>query len=155
MHAPVLPVRWRRSAVFVFLFCAWLPPVSHAALYQCTHQGTLTFSDRPCEGVQRELAMPSAPAAGRAGASDYPAQLVREKAELTQLQNLREQRERQDQQIRDLTIRGQVAKQKKCRSLALQSKWKQEDVEQAPPKSKASATRKARRSMEKFQSECS
>lgn len=155
MHRPVCWVRWRLSFVPALLFFFLLPSSSHATLYKCTHRGTLTYSDRPCEGQQGDLAAPPASASARTSVPDYQDQLAREKAELSQLQNLREQRQRQDQQIRDLAVRGQAAKQKKCRTLALQSKWKQEDADQALMKSKASATRKARRSLEKFQSECS
>lgn len=155
MYRPVPRVRRRLPFVPALLFFALLPSSSYATLYKCAHQSTVTYSDRPCEGQQREVAAPPATASGRTTVPDYPAQLAREKAELSQLQNLREQRERQDQQIRDLAVRGQAAKQKKCRTLALQSKWKQEDADQAPLKSKASATRKARRSLEKFHNECS
>ena len=119
------------------------------AVYKCAQSGKLTYSDVPCTGQQQE--MPSSATV----ASNHEAEMSRAQNELRRLQNSREQKERQDQQFRNLALRGQVARQKKCRALALQSKWKQEDAHLAPLSSQTRTRRLARRAEEKYQSECS
>ena len=119
------------------------------AVYKCAQSGKLTYSDVPCTGQQQE--MPSSATV----ASNHEAEMIRAQNELRRLQNSREQKERQDQQFRNLALRGQVARQKKCRALALQSKWKQEDAHLAPLTSQTKTRRIARRAEEKYQSECS
>lgn len=119
------------------------------AVYKCEQSEKLTYSDVPCTGQQQE--MPSSATV----ASNHEAEMSRAQNELRRLQNSREQKERQDQQFRNLALRGQVARQKKCRALALQSKWKQEDAHLAPLSSQTRTRRLARRAEEKYQSECS
>ena len=134
---------------------AWLPALlvffclPASAVYKCEQSGRLTYSDVPCGGQQKE--MPSSASA----TSNHDAEMTRTQNELRRLQNSREQKERQDQQFRNLALRGQVARQKKCRALALQSKWKQEDAHLAPLTSQTKTRRIARRAEEKYQSECS
>lgn len=120
-----------------------------SAVYKCEQSGRLTYSDVPCGGQQKE--MPSSASA----TSNHETEMSRAQNELRRLQNSREQKERQDQQFRNLALRGQVARQKKCRALALQSKWKQEDAHLAPLASQTKTRRLARRAEEKYQSECS
>ncbi len=120
-----------------------------AAIYKCEQHGHLTYSDIPCVGQQSEMTAPAA------NTSRHDAEMNRAQSEIRRLQNSREQKERQDQQFRNLALRGQVARQKKCRALALQSKWKQEDVHLAPLASQTKTRRVARRAEEKYQSECS
>jgi hypothetical protein len=131
------------SALF-FIF-----PLPASALYKCEQQGHLTYSDSPCSGKQIDIAVPATPS------SNHAAEMTRAQSELRRLQNSREQKERQDQQYRNLALRGQVARQKKCRALALQSKWKQEDANLAPLSAQTRSRRIARRAEEKYQSECS
>lgn len=120
-----------------------------AAIYKCEQHGRLTYSDSPCAGQQSEMTAPAA------NTSRHDAEMTRAQSEIRRLQNSREQKERQDQQFRNLALRGQVARQKKCRALALQSKWKQEDAQLAPLASQTKTRRVARRAEEKYQSECS
>ena len=70
------------------------------------------------------------------------------------MQKLREQRERQDQQIRDLTARGAAARERKCRALALQVKWREEDVRESTLDKATKEKIRLRRAVEKFNSEC-
>lgn len=120
-----------------------------SAVYKCEQSGKLTYSDVPCGGMQKEMSAPTT------ATSNHEAEMIRAQNELRRLQNSREQKERQDQQFRNLALRGQVARQKKCRALALQSKWKQEDAHLAPLASQTKTRRIARRAEEKYQSECS
>lgn len=120
-----------------------------SAVYKCEQTGRLTYSDVPCGGQQKEMQ------SSASATSNHEAEMIRAQNELRRLQNSREQKERQDQQFRNLALRGQVARQKKCRALALQSKWKQEDAHLAPLASQTKTRRIARRAEEKYQSECS
>ena len=70
------------------------------------------------------------------------------------MQALREQRERQDKQIRDLSARGAAARERKCKSLALQLKWREEDLRDAPLGSQDKARKMARRAAEKYRNDC-
>ena len=138
---------------FLLLACLpallFFPAIPAFAVYKCEQSGRFTYSDAPCDGLQKEMPAPAA------AASNHDAEMARAQSELRRLQNSREQKERQDQQFRNLALRGQVARQKKCRALALQSKWKQEDAQLAPLASQTKTRRLARRAEEKYQSECS
>lgn len=119
-----------------------------SAIHRCEIGGKPTYTDLPCDG--RTLPPPSqAPAAP---ASDD--QLRRERSELNRLQKLREQRERQDQQIRDLAARGAAAREKKCRSLAQQVKWREEDLRESTLDKAEKVRVRLRRAQEKFEAEC-
>ena len=123
---------------------------SSFAVYKCTDHGSVIYSDQPCHGQQSTL---SEPPSSHATVTQQ-ASLAREQAEIKRLQTLREQRERQDQHYRNMALRGQAAKEKKCRALALQSKWKEEDARSAVFNAQVKARRNARRALEKYDSEC-
>jgi len=133
--------------IFLLLFLL-LGPMSAYAVYRCESQGNVSYSDLPCNG--RALDLSSQPAAP---SRDDDA-MKRERGEVSRLQKLREQRERQDQQIRDLAARGAAARERKCRSLALQVKWRQEDVRESTLDKAQKAKVRLRRAEEKFDSEC-
>jgi hypothetical protein len=80
--------------------------------------------------------------------------LASEKKEVARLQALREQRERQEKQIRDLSARGAAARERKCKSLALQLKWREEDLREAPLNAQPKARKLARRAAEKYRTDC-
>ncbi len=138
--------------VAVFFFTACLP--AHA-VYQCRIDGTLTYTDLPCSGESLPVQRPpphSAPASeSRSTSGDS---LRQERAEIARLQRLREQRERQDQQIRDLAARGAAARERKCKSLALQLRWREEDLRDATLQEEKKARVRARRAAEKLAQEC-
>jgi len=125
-----------------------LGSVSAHAVYRCESQATVSYSDLPYNGHQLELS--SQPAA----TSRDDDAMKHERSEVSRLQKLREQRERQDQQIRDLAARGAAARERKCRSLALQVKWRQEDVRESTLDKAQKAKVRLRRAEEKFNSEC-
>ncbi len=125
-----------------------LQPSAALAVFRCDSDGKTTFTDVPCNGTRLP---PPEPPRRQPGDTDL---LKRERAELAKLQKLREQRERQDSQIRDLAARGAAAREKKCRSLALQLKWREEDLREATADKTRSARTRARRASEKYQSEC-
>ena len=141
--------------LFLFLFLT-LPPPDAIAVQRCERQGRITYTDQPCAEGERETAAlpPSSASASRAPAATDPARLQRERAEVTRLQALREQRERQERQIRDLAARGAAAREHKCRSLALQLKWREEDLREAPLDKAGKARTRLRRAAEKYDAEC-
>lgn len=122
------------------------PPV--AAIYKCEQGNIVTYTDMPCEGQQLSVTLP------RPSREAEDKSLSRESKEVARLQALREQRERQDKQIRDLSARGAAAREKKCKSLALQLKWREEDVRDAPVGSQDKARKMARRAAEKYRNDC-
>lgn len=134
-------------ALLAALCLLFLSPAA-SAVQRCDIGGKPVYTDLPCEG----RALPPPPPPPAAPVNDD--QLKRERVELNQLQKLREQRERQDQQIRDLAARGAAAREKKCRSLAQQVKWREEDL-RASTLDKAEKVRiRLRQAQERFALEC-
>ena len=132
----------------LLLLAALLLPLSAFAVYRCEQNGKITYTDFPCAGREVEITR----SASAPQADDD--RLRRERGEVGRLQKLREQRERQDQQIRDLAARGAAAREKKCRSLALQQKWREEDLRESTLDKADKARTRLRRAQEKFDSEC-
>ncbi len=149
---------WSFSALLSALLFV-VPDVS--AAYRCERQGRVTYTDQRCERdagtVERDIGSFSAPTRASpspAGDGGDDRQSRRERAEVARLQALREQRERQEQQIRDLANRGAAARERKCRALALQRKWREEDLREAPLEKAAKARTRLRRATEKYDTEC-
>ncbi len=136
----------KHSLVLPFVAALLLPLAAHA-VYRCERNGKVTYTDLQCEG--RSLDAP--PAAASPAPGDH---LARERTEVTRLQALREQRERQERQIRDLAARGAAARERKCRSLALQMKWREEDLRDATLDKAEKARTRLRRTTEKYDAEC-
>lgn len=128
--------------------CISIVAPSAFAVYKCEQSGTITYTDQPCSGERLPEAMPVTQR------SNDETALAREKKEVVRLQTLREQRERQDKQIRDLAARGAAARERKCQSLALQLKWREEDLRDAPLGSQDKARKMARRAAEKYRNDC-
>lgn len=136
--------------VFLLLF-SLLHPVAALAVYRCESQGHVTYADLPCPGSKIEISNEANEASAPISEADPT---KKERREVNRLQKLREQRERQDQQIRDLAARGAAARERKCRSLALQVKWREEDVRESTLDKATKAKIRLRRAIEKFDTEC-
>lgn len=134
--------------ILVISLCFVFVTPQAQAIYKCEQAGVMTYTDIPCDGEQLSVATPE-PAREAEDKS-----LLREKKEAARLQALREQRERQDKQIRDLSARGAAARDRKCKSLALQLKWREEDLRDAPLGSQDNARKMARRAAEKYRNDC-
>ncbi len=137
------------AAIFLSLMCT-TPPA--AAIYKCEQSGVVTYTDIPCDGQQLSVPALEKPRETEGKTDDIS--LVREKKEVAKLQAIREQRERQDKQIHDLSARGAAARERKCKSLALQLKWREEDLREAPLTEQAKARKMARRAAEKYRTDC-
>ncbi len=137
------------AAIFLSLSCFTSPA---SAIYKCEQDGVVTYTDIPCDGQQLSVTMPQKSRATEEKTDEKS--LAREKKEVAKLQAIREQRERQDKQIRDLSARGAAARERKCKSLALQLKWREEDLRDAPLGSQDKARKMARRAAEKYRNDC-
>ncbi len=122
------------------------------AVHRCESGGKVSYSDLPCAGAST-LNIDHAPPSMHA-ATTVDIHQQRQSAELARLQQLRELRERQDQRIRDLAARGAAAREKKCRTLAMQLKWRDEDLREASLKQEANARKRLRRTEERYREEC-
>ncbi|MFN5445480.1 MAG: hypothetical protein ACK5AJ_02405 [bacterium] len=141
------PEKIARIFLLIFL-CA---PLCAHAVYKCPRQGAIVYTDTPCEGTQLELPI-STPS--RSHETNQDRTLANDRAEVARLQKIREQRERQDQQIRDLSKRGAAAREHKCKTLSLQLRWREEDLREAPLQSQHKARLRVRRAAEKYAMEC-
>jgi len=134
-----------------FLSCLLLTSYSAHAVYKCIRHGEVIYTDKPCDGGQ--LSLPASPTS-ESHRTNQNESLAKEQAEISRLQKFREQRERQDQQIRDLSARGAAAREHKCKTLALQVRWREEDLRDAPLHTQHKARTRVRRASEKYAMEC-
>jgi hypothetical protein len=122
------------------------------AMYKCESGGKLSYSDTPCTDgknvIIRDAALQPADATGTS------VRLLRDKTEANRLERERHQRESQDEKERLQAARAAARSHKKCDSLALRTKWAEEDAVHAAGKSAAKVKRRARRSAEKYELEC-
>lgn len=143
-HAPI-------KIAHIFLLCSLCAPLSAHAVYKCTRQGAIVYTDTPCDGTQMELPLSTS---SKSQDPNQERALANDRAEVSRLQKIREQRERQDQQIRDLSNRGAAAREHKCKTLSLQLRWREEDLREAPLQSQHKARTRVRRATEKYAMEC-
>jgi hypothetical protein len=128
-----------------------LTSYSAHAVYKCVRHGEIIYTDNACEG--EKLSLPESPSS-ESHRKNQNESLAKNRAEISRLQKFREQRERQDQQIRDLSARGAAAREHKCKNLALQLRWREEDLREAPLDKQHKARTRVRRASEKYAVEC-
>ncbi len=133
------------------LSCLLFTSYSAHAVYKCMRNGEIIYTDKACDGGQ--LSLPNSPTS-ESQRSNQNESLAKDRAEISRLQKFREQRERQEQQIRDLSARGAAARERKCKSLALQLRWREEDFREAPLHKQDKERVRVRRASEKYAMEC-
>jgi hypothetical protein len=133
------------------LSCLLFTSYSAHAVYKCMRNGEIIYTDKACDGGQ--LSLPNSPTS-ESQRSNQNESLAKDRAEISRLQKFREQRERQEQQIRDLSARGAAARERKCKSLALQLRWREEDFREAPLHKQDKERIRVRRASEKYAMEC-
>lgn len=133
------------------LSCLLLTSYTANAVYKCMHNGEIIYTDKACDGGQ--LSLPNSPTS-ESQRTNQNESLAKDRAEISRLQKFREQRERQEQQIRDLSARGDAARERKCKSLALQLRWREEDLRAAPLHKQDKERIRVRRASEKYAMEC-
>ena len=135
----------------ILLGCLLLTSFNAHAVYKCMRNGEIIYTDKACYGGQLSLAELPASESQRTNQNES---LAKDRAEILRLQKFREQRERQEQQIRDLSARGAAARERKCKSLALQLRWREEDFREAPLHKQDKERTRVRRASEKYAMEC-
>ena len=133
------------------LSCLLFTSYSAHAVYKCMRNGEIIYTDKACDGGQ--LSLPNSPTS-ESQRNNQNESLAKDRAEISRLQKFREQRERQEQQIRDLSARGAAARERKCKSLALQLRWREEDFREAPLHKQDKERIRVRRASEKYAMEC-
>ena len=133
------------------LSCLLFTSYSAHAVYKCMRNGEIIYTDKACDGGQ--LSLPNS-LTSESQRSNQNESLAKDRAEISRLQKFREQRERQEQQIRDLSARGAAARERKCKSLALQLRWREEDFREAPLHKQDKERVRVRRASEKYAMEC-
>lgn len=133
------------------LSCLLFTSYNAHAVYKCMRNGEIIYTDKACDGGQ--LSLPNSPTS-ESQRSNQNESLAKDRAEISRLQKFREQRERQEQQIRDLSARGAAARERKCKSLALQLRWREEDFREAPLHKQDKERVRVRRASEKYAMEC-
>lgn len=121
------------------------------AIYKCEIDGRVVYRDSPCAGG-KELNIDAASATTGSGSAQQ--QLARDKAKATRLESERHRREVREVREQNLAARKAAARQKKCDSLALRTKWAEDDAIKASGKAAERARIKARRAAEKQALEC-
>ena len=133
------------------LSCLLFTSYNAHAVYKCMRNGEIIYTDKACDGGQ--LSLPNSPTS-ESQRNNQNESLAKDRAEISRLQKFREQRERQEQQIRDLSARGAAARERKCKSLALQLRWREEDFREAPLHKQDKERVRVRRASEKYAMEC-
>ena len=95
------------ASIFLSLSCFTSPA---SAIYKCEQDDVITYTDIPCDGQELSVTVPQKSRSAEEKSDDKL--LAREKKEVEKLQAIREQRERQDKQIRDLSARGAAARER-------------------------------------------
>jgi hypothetical protein len=121
------------------------------AVYKCEFAGKVAYSDAPCrDGKMKELDI--APPLSDPDAAQQ--RVAQDKEDLQRLESRRKKHEAIEEKQRRRAARAQQARKKKCATLALHSKWADEDAAGANIRSSEKAKRKAQRAAEKYQLEC-
>lgn len=147
----ILIQRLACSISLILLSCLLFTSFSVHAVYKCMRNDEIIYTDKACDGGQ--LSLPESPSS-ESHRTNQNESLAKDRAEILRLQKFREQRERQEQQIRDLSARGAAARDRKCKSLALQLRWREEDFREAPLHTQDKARTRVRRASEKYAMEC-
>ncbi len=101
------------ASIFLSLSCFTSPA---SAIYKCEQDDVITYTDIPCDGQELSVTVPQKSRSADEKSDDKL--LAREKKEVEKLQAIREQRERQDKQIRDLSARGAAARERQVAGAA-------------------------------------
>ncbi len=136
-----------RTLLFSVLIAASAPSF---AIYKCESGGKIGYSDSPCPNG-RKLDVDSEPSADAPAAKE---QARRDKAALRRIDAEKRKLEAQEEKEQRRAAHANAARQKKCKTLAMRSKWADEDAASATGKSAHKARLKANRIAEQLAMEC-
>jgi hypothetical protein len=149
---------------FLFLTaCALLcQPVLAQAVYKCSANGKLSYSDRPCaHGRSVELPAPAAgvapPGVDAVATQDSRTLLELEKLRIAQQKERDKEHDKQaarEQREQQKLARASHAHRKSCDKLRLRHKWAEEDLARASSQTREAARLKVRRQAEALAVEC-
>lgn len=139
-----------RSTLLLIVLSSLSAPA--LAIYKCEAAGKVVYSDMPClaSGKMKEIAI--APPLSEPSVAQR--QLDDDKKELRRLETSRQKDEAAAEKERRHAFKAHEAKQKKCKDLALRTKYADEDAANANWKTAEKAKRNARRATEKYQLSC-
>lgn len=144
-----------RFAAFLFALALALLASSPArAVYRCSSQGAVTYSDLPCGGAAVAASLPPAAPADAAQAQQARRQLGRQQDELRRMVLERERREVAEQSARARAEAGRQAHAKRCKLMQMKLDWSEEDAARAADKQRAKARNAARRKKEEYDLQC-
>lgn len=133
------------------LLMAFALPAGAQALYKCTADGKVSYSNQPCgKGVASALPVPAAPASDPAAAAD----LKRQEREANKLGAERRKREAREEREGLAEARAVASHNKKCKKLQMQQNWADEDARGATLQNTERARQKAKRAADIYQLEC-
>lgn len=138
-----------QSTLLLFVLLSFSAPA--LAIYKCEFDGKVVYSDAPChEGRMKELVI--TPPLSDPDAAQR--QLAQDKKEAQRLEDRRKKHEAIEDRNRQRAAKAHEARKKKCATLALRTKWADEDAAKAAGKTVEKAKRNAQRAAEKYQLEC-
>jgi hypothetical protein len=150
-----LPMRPRHVLLLLMSSTAWLAllPIPAYAVFKCEEKGQISYRDEPCKGGKM-LSLPGQETPSNPDRLAAQELAAREKRELTLLEKERRRQEAIEEQEMRKAAKVQASKQKKCRTLALNKKWAEQDAAAATGKSVEKARRNAARKAEKYELAC-
>ncbi|WP_028102554.1 DUF4124 domain-containing protein [Pseudoduganella violaceinigra] len=126
-------------------------PAGAQALYKCSVDGKLSYSQQPCEkGVASMIDVPAPPKADPSAA----AELKRKEREANKMATERRKREAREEREELAGARAVANHNKKCKKLQMQQKWAEEDARGATLQNSERAKQKAKRAADMAQMEC-
>lgn len=121
------------------------------AVYKCTVDGKVTYSDAPCAtGASVVLETPAAPPADPAAG----AALRNQQKQADTLQKARLKREERDERDAARAAKDAAVQRKKCDQLKLKKRWADEDARRASGSATEAARLRAHRAGEAMALEC-
>lgn len=136
-----------RTLLFSVFIAASAPAL---AIYKCESGGKIGYSDAPCPNG-RKLDVDHAPPPDAQSAKD---QARRDKAALRRIDAEKRKLEAREEKEHRRAAHASAAREKKCKTLAMRSKWADQDAASAIGKSAHKAKLKASRLAEQFATEC-
>jgi len=121
------------------------------AVYKCTVDGRVTYSDMPCAaGASAVLEAPAAPSPDPAAGATLRSQ----QKQADMLEKARRKREEREERDAARDAKAAAVQRKKCDQLRLKKRWADEDARRATGQATEAARLRAHRAGEAMSLEC-
>ena len=140
----------RKISGLILALCFSAPA---AAVWRCELAGKITYSDQPCTAASGYI-VPEPDALNAEEVRAAQTRAVQDKLRLRQSEERQRADEERALRAQRLHAKEAARNKKTCDSLALQKKWREEELAQATPKSAENLKQKARRAAERYAMEC-